>query len=103
MKLEGNSTNTKQPRYLVQKKARAKEGKPMAESILDPRMDSGKLEKEPDFPEEWISIAAYYIWKNDGQPHGQDAHYWERAKAELTQLWKEGNLPIGWQSSDEER
>lgn len=75
----------------------------MTESILEPRTDSRILEKEPDFPEEWISIAAYYIWKNDGQPHGQDADYWERAKAELTQLWKEGNLPTGWQSSDEER
>jgi len=75
----------------------------MAESIFERKTDSGKLEKEPDFPDEWISIAAYYIWKNDGQPDGQDADYWQRAKAELTQLWKEGNLPTGWQSSDEER
>ena len=44
-----------------------------------------------------------YIRKSDGQPEGRDADYWERAKAELTQLWKEGNLPTGWQSSDEER
>lgn len=75
----------------------------MAESNLEPKTDPGKLEKKPDFPEEWISIAAYYIWKNDGQPDGQDAAYWERAEAELMQLWKEGNLPTGWQSSDEER
>lgn len=75
----------------------------MTESTLEPGMHSGKVEKEPDFPEEWISIAAYYIWKNDGQPDGRDAYYWERAKAELTQLWKEGNLPTGWQSSEEER
>lgn len=75
----------------------------MAESILEPKTDPGKVGKAPDFPEEWISIAAYYNWKNDGQPDGQDADYWERAKAELTQLWKEGNLPTGWQSSDEER
>ena len=72
----------------------------MGESIVEPRIDSGKLENEPDFPEEWISIAAYYIWKNDGQIDGRDAAYWERAKTELTQLWKEGNLPTGWQSSD---
>ena len=75
----------------------------MAESIFESRTASEKLEKQPDFPEEWVSIAAYYIWKNDGQPDGQDAYYWERAKAELTQLWKEGNLPTSWQSSDEER
>lgn len=57
----------------------------------------------PDFPDEWISIAAYYIWKNDGQPDGQDADYWERAKSELVTLWREGNLPTGWHSADEER
>ena len=75
----------------------------MAESILEPRTDSGKLEKKPDFPEEWISIAAYYIWKNDGQPEGRDADYWERAKAELMQLRKEGNFPSRRQTLDEER
>ena len=26
--------------------------------------------------------------------NGQDAYFWDRAKAELTQLYKEGNLPI---------
>ena len=82
-------------------KARSKEGKPM-ESMNKPRMSTGKLENEPDFPEEWISIAAYYSWKNDGRPDGQDADYWQRAKAELTQLWKEGNLPTGWQSCSDD-
>ena len=80
---------------------KARASKPM-ESMNKPRMSTGKLENEPDFPEEWISIAAYYSWKKDGQPDGQDADYWQRAKAELTQLWKEGNLPTGWQSSDDE-
>jgi hypothetical protein len=103
MKLENERTKTKRCLSPRSQKAGAKEGNPMAESILEPRTSSGTLEKEPLFPEEWISIAAYYIWKNDGQPDGQDADYWERAKAELTQLWKEGNLPTGWQSSDEER
>jgi hypothetical protein len=64
---------------------------------------SGNLEKEPNFPDEWVSIAAYYSWKNDGQPEGKDADNWDRARAELTQLWSEGNLPTGWQTSDEER
>ncbi|HEX2933485.1 MAG TPA: DUF2934 domain-containing protein [Candidatus Binatia bacterium] len=103
MKLENNKNQTKRRSSPRQKKARAKEVSAMAESILEPKTDPGKVGKAPDFPEEWISIAAYYIWKNDGQPDGQDADYWERAKAELTQLWKEGNLPTGWQSSDEER
>ena len=75
----------------------------MAESIVGPRMDSGKLENEPDFPEEWISIAAYYIWKNDGEPEGRDAYYWERARTELRQLQKDGNLPTALEPLDEER
>jgi DUF2934 family protein len=100
MKVENNKNQTK--RRVRPRKSPAKEGKLMAESMLESKKDSKKL-KEPDFPEEWISIAAYYIWKNDGEPDGQDADYWDRAKAELTQLWKEGNLPTGWQSSDEER
>lgn len=69
----------------------------------DSTAKSGILDKEPDFPDEWISIAAYYIWKSDGQPEGRDADYWERAKAELTQLRKEGDLPTRRQILDEER
>jgi hypothetical protein len=103
MKIENDKNQTRRRSSPRQQKVRAKEGNPMVASILEPKADAGKLEKETDFPEEWISIAAYYIWKNDGQPDGRDAHYWERAKAELTQLWKEGNLPTGWQSSDEGR
>lgn len=73
----------------------------MADSLMESKRD--KMDQTPDFPEEWISVAAYYIWKRDGQTEGQDADYWERAKAELMTLWREGNLPTGWQSADEER
>jgi hypothetical protein len=83
------------------KKSRASAGNAMTESVLSPQPAAEKA--EPDFPEEWVSIAAYYIWKNDGEPEGRDAHHWERAKAELKQLWKEGNLPTRWRSSEEER
>ena len=82
-------------------KARLPEEESMGDSI--PERTTGNLDKEPDFPDEWISIAAYYIWKSDGQPEGRDADYWERAKAELMQLRKEGNLPSGRQTLDEER
>lgn len=75
----------------------------MTASVMEPKTGPEKIVKEPDFPEEWISIAAYYIWKNEGEPKGQDAHYWERAKSELMTMWKEGNLPVDWQSSEEER
>jgi hypothetical protein len=81
-------------------KTRAKEKNSMADSITESKTHSGN---EPDFPDEWISIAAYYIWKNDGEPEGRDAYYWERARAELTQLRKEGNLPTAPGPLDEER
>jgi hypothetical protein len=60
-------------------------------------------EQESNLPDEWISIAAYYIWKNDGEPDGRDAEYWHRAKAELMQLRKDGNLPTRRDTLDEER
>jgi hypothetical protein len=86
-------------------KARAKENK-MANVMGGQPIGSGSQE-EPNFPDEWISIAAYYIWKNEGEPEGRDAYFWDRAKAELTQLHKEGNLPINQPSGrevlDEER
>jgi hypothetical protein len=74
------------------KKARAKENK-MAD-VREDQPISASSREELSFPDEWISIAAYYIWKSAGEPEGRDAYFWERAKAELTQLHKEGNLPI---------
>jgi Protein of unknown function (DUF2934) len=72
----------------------------MADSLSESKT---VFSNEPDSPDEWISIAAYYIWKNDGQPEGRDAYYWERAKTELRQLQKDGNLPTALDPLDEER
>jgi hypothetical protein len=74
-------------------------------SKLDPKPQTEKDDSiiAPEFPDEWISIAAYSIWKNEGEPEGREADYWERAKAELTHLWQEGNLPTEWRSAKEER
>ena len=80
-------------------KARAEENK-MADVTEDQAMGSSSQE-EPSVPDEWISIAAYYIWKSEGEPEGRDAYFWDRAKAELTQLHKEGNLPINQPSERE--
>ena len=54
-----------------------------------------------ELPDEWISIAAYYIWKGDGQPKGRDAEYW--AKVELRQLQKEGAFSKPRNVEEEER
>lgn len=56
-----------------------------------------------ELPDEWISIAAYYIWKGDGQPKGRDAEYWEPAKVELRQLQKEGAFSKPRNVEEEER
>jgi hypothetical protein len=71
--------------------------------VMNDQPTGSSSQGEQSFPDEWISIAAYYIWKNDGQPEGRDAEYWERAKSELMQLRKEGNLPVGLRALDEER
>ena len=62
-------------------------------------------EQKSELPDEWISIAAYYIWKGEGEPEGRDAEYWERARADLMRLQKEGILSrsTGRQGLDEER
>jgi hypothetical protein len=56
----------------------------------------------PDFPDEWVSIAAYYIWKRDGEHEGRDTDYWERAKIELTTMRQEGVLPVEWEKGGEQ-
>jgi hypothetical protein len=83
-------------------KGSPKEEHSMPDTMGDQRTGSDN-EEESNFPDEWISIAAYYIWKNDGQPDGRDAEYWYRAKAELMQLRKDGNLPTRPDTLDEER
>ena len=60
-------------------------------------------EQQSELPDQWISIAAYYIWKGEGEPEGRDAEYWERARADLMRLQKEGILSTGPQRLDEER
>src|SRR4030095_9388154 len=39
-----------------------KEGKTMADPLSESKIGSNS---DPDVPDEWISIAAYYIWKSD--------------------------------------
>jgi hypothetical protein len=65
------------------------------------KFELASSQEELSLPDEWISIAAYYIWKSEGEPKGRDAYFWNRAKAELTQLYKEGNLPINQPSGRE--
>ena len=80
-------------------KARSKENE-MASSTGDQPMASSSQE-DPSFPDEWIAIAAYYIWKGEGEPEGRDAYFWDRAKAELAELHKKGNLPTKQPSNRE--
>ena len=60
-------------------KARAKENK-MADVMKDLPMASSS-QGEPSFPDEWISIAAYYIWKSEGEPDGQGSLFLGSSKS----------------------
>jgi hypothetical protein len=42
-------------------------------------MSSNPLEDDPK-REHRIRERAYHLWKADGEPHGRDAEYWERAR-----------------------
>ena len=60
----------------VPQNARAKEDVSVVDSADElTTMYTVKSEDEPEFPDEWIAIAAYYIWKNDRHPEGHDAEY----------------------------
>jgi len=64
---------------------------------------TGKSDEQAEFPEEWVAIAAYYIWKNEGETDRGDTEYWDRAKAELRQLQRNGALPANPLNKDGER
>ena len=38
--------------------------------------------------EEYIRVAAYYMWKNEGCPEGADQAHWDKAKSELAKAMK---------------
>jgi len=86
--------NEKTPRNRRSQKVFSQENNPTnltEEGLREPRTaQSG----EPNFPDEWIAIAAYYIWKSEGEPQGREADHWERAKADIRQLQQEGILPV---------
>jgi hypothetical protein len=60
----------------------------------DARESTPAEPEEPNVPEEWVAIAAYYIWKSEGEPQGREADHWGRAKADIRQLQQEGILPV---------
>jgi hypothetical protein len=42
-------------------------------------MSTNPLEDDPD-RDQRIRERAYHLWQADGEPHGRDAEYWERAR-----------------------
>lgn len=46
----------------------------------------------PKFPEEWLRVAAYYIWEREGHPQKGHLYHWNRARTELMTLWNAGAL-----------
>jgi hypothetical protein len=37
----------------------------------------------PTPPAEEVAVGAYYLWEQEGRPHGQDREHWDRALAQL--------------------
>ena len=37
----------------------------------------------PEELRQQVEVSAYYIWKNEGCPHGRDLAHWLRAEAEI--------------------
>jgi Protein of unknown function (DUF2934) len=33
-----------------------------------------------------IAVAAYYLWEQEGRPHGRDKEHWYKALAQLQQV-----------------
>ena len=63
------------------------------ETFKDHQGHGSAKHKIPDFPDEWIRVAAYYIWQREGCRNGRHINDWNKAKAELKSLWKAGRLP----------
>jgi phosphoglycolate phosphatase-like HAD superfamily hydrolase len=58
-----------------------------------PTIETNQQENVPVFPDAWVFLAAYYIWKAEGEQIDRDKHYWEKAKTYLADLWRQGKLP----------
>jgi hypothetical protein len=41
--------------------------------------------REP-FSHEEVAVAAYYLWEQEGQPHGRDKEHWQKALAQLQRM-----------------
>lgn len=41
-----------------------------------------------DLPEEYIRVAAYYLWEKEGRPEGVDFDHWIRAQAQAAEAQK---------------
>jgi Protein of unknown function (DUF2934) len=67
--------------------------KRVKEALKDHKGHGSAKRRIPDFPDEWIRVAAYYIWQGEGCRNGRHVNHWNQAKGHLRRLWKAGGLP----------
>jgi hypothetical protein len=60
--------------------AKSKPAKKQKKVIIEASVDD---RSEPTVTEDGIRERAYHIWKDLGEPHGQETHHWVRAEREL--------------------
>jgi hypothetical protein len=61
---------------------------------LDVTLTAQKLREHP-LPVEQVALTAYYIWKQEGCPHGRDKEHWYQALAQLRE--QKGTGPEAFQ------
>jgi DUF2934 family protein len=67
--------------------------KQRSQSFAEHQGHGSAKNKIPEFPEEWVRVAAYYIWEKEGCKDGRHINHWNNAKSQLRKMWKEGYLP----------
>ena len=66
----------------------------VSERFVDHQGRGSAKKAIPDFSDEWVAVAAYYIWQEQGCPHGRHNNHWNLAKNRLKKMFREGKLDV---------
>jgi hypothetical protein len=54
--------------------------------MVEKKVIGASKDTAKDISEEWVKVAAYYIWQKEGCPFGHDIKHWNLAKSELASM-----------------
>jgi hypothetical protein len=66
---------------------------PERSAVVEKKVIRSSKDRAKDFSEEWVKVAAYYIWQKEGCPFGHDIENWNMAKAELANISQSKTKP----------